>query len=108
MRKIFGWTALVLVAAFLSVFLILPVVTALGAGMSWTYLREVWLHPVYREGLLNGLSIAVIVTCLSFAFALPTAWISVRFRFRGKALLEGMLLAPLILPPFVGALGVQQ
>lgn len=108
MRTILGWSALVLVAAFLSVFLILPVVTALGAGLSWTYLREVWLHPVYREGLLNALTIAVIVTGLSFALALPTAWISVRFRFRGKALLEGMLLAPLILPPFVGALGIQQ
>lgn len=108
MKKFWGWAALVAVAAFLGVFLVLPVGTVLLAGFDIKYLKEVFLSPVYREGLWNGLTIAVVTTTFCFLLALPTAWVGVRYQFRFKGLLEGMLLAPLILPPFVGALGVGQ
>ncbi len=103
-----GRLALALVAASLAVFLVSPLLIALWAGLSGPYLREALLNPVYREGLTNALSIAAVTTMLALAITVPLAWFGARVRFRGKAFAEALLLAPLILPPFVGALGIYQ
>nr|MBA3684305.1 iron ABC transporter permease [Planctomycetota bacterium] len=85
-----------------------PVLSVLGGGATPFWLGEALRHPALRAGLGNALLIATIVTTLCFAIALPLAWIAWRYRFTGRGLAEGLLLAPLILPPFVGALGVFQ
>src|SRR5207249_11876072 len=38
----------------------------------------------------------------------PIAMLSVRYDFRGKSILCTLLLLPLVLPPFVGAIGMRQ
>jgi iron(III) transport system permease protein len=101
-----GWATFGVVSAFLAVFMVAPLVIALRAGLEPVYLREVFLNPVYREGLINSVLLAVNTTALTLAFTVPMAWFGARVRFRGKGLAEALLLAPLILPPFVGALGV--
>lgn len=109
------WLVYGLAFAFFAVFLVLPVATAVTAGFTdphsgaftGAYLREVLINPLYREGLLNALGIAAVTTVLAFAIALPVAWVMARTAFAGKGLAEVMLLAPLILPPFVGALGFE-
>ena len=40
--------------------------------------------------------------------ALPLAFISDRFIFPAKGLLGSVILVPMILPPFVGAIGIKQ
>ncbi len=40
--------------------------------------------------------------------ALPLAWVGNRFEFVGKKLLSALVLVPMVLPPFVGAIGFQQ
>lgn len=94
--------------SFLALFLLLPVGVDVSQGLSITALREAALHPVYRQGLFNALSIAVVTTCIAFVIAVPVAWLAARFRVRGQGLAESALLVPLIMPPFVGALGVFQ
>ncbi|MFZ4723380.1 MAG: ABC transporter permease [Phycisphaerales bacterium] len=76
---------------------------------AWTlhHLRAAIADPVARQGLLNALSIAVCVTLGTLALAMPLAMVSTRFAFRGRALLSGLLLLPMILPPFVGAIGLR-
>lgn len=109
------WAIYVLVFAFFAVFLVLPVATAVTAGFTdphsgaftGAYLREVLINPLYREGLLNALGIAAVTTVLAFTIALPVAWVMARTAFAGKGLAEVLLLAPLVLPPFVGALGFE-
>jgi len=108
MRTVFGWIALLLVAAFLALFLGLPLLTSLAAGLDRGLLGEALAHPVYRQGMANSAAIAALTTVLTMLIALPLAWLGARCRFRGKTLLEALLLAPLILPPFVGAIGVYQ
>lgn len=107
-RGFFAWAGYALVSLFLLLFIAVPVGLVLAGGLSPTYLAEVVRHPLYREGFLNALLIAVTVTTGCFALTLPLAWLAWRFRFAGKGLAEAMLLTPLILPPFVGALGVFQ
>jgi iron(III) transport system permease protein len=109
------WFSYAAVIAFLALFLLLPVVTAVAAGctdpasgdFSSAFLREVLINPLYRAGLGNALGIAAVTTVLAFAIALPAAWLMARHRFAGKGLAEVLLLAPLVLPPFVGALGFE-
>ena len=86
----------------------LPVALVLLAGIDPFYLAEVVRHPLYREGLLNAFLVATVVTSGCVLVTLPLAWLAWRFRFPAKGLAEALLLTPLILPPFVGALGVFQ
>jgi iron(III) transport system permease protein len=64
--------------------------------------------PLYREGLLNSFWLGLATTAIAFAIALPLAFISDRFEFPGKAALASVVLVPMILPPFVGAIGIKQ
>ncbi len=103
-----GWIAYGAVALFLAVFLVAPLAIAMGSGLKASYLIEVFANPVYRQGLLNALTIALVTTAATLSFTVPLAWFGARRRFAGKGLAEALLLAPLVLPPFVGALGVYQ
>lgn len=107
-RGPFAWGGYGLLWLLLLLLVGAPLLLVLGGGLSPFWLREALAHPAHREGLLNALIIAVVVTSLCFLIALPLAFIAWRWRFRGRGLAEALLLAPLILPPFVGALGVFQ
>jgi len=73
-----------------------------------SYVAEVFRNPIYLEGLVNAFLFAVASTVLSVFLALPLAFLSDRFVFPGKSLLSGLVLVPMILPPFVGAIGIKQ
>lgn len=64
--------------------------------------------PLYREGLLNSFWLGIATTVLAFAIGLPLAFLGDRFEFPGKAALASVVLVPMILPPFVGAIGIKQ
>ena len=44
---------------------------------------------------------------LASVFALPLAYLTTRFDFRGAALIQTLGFLPLIMPPFVGAVAMQ-
>ncbi|MEG1980169.1 MAG: ABC transporter permease subunit, partial [Victivallaceae bacterium] len=96
------------VAVFMAVFIILPVYVVVANGLDWNLFAEVFRNPVYREGLFNSALIAVITTLMVFAIALPLALLYDRFDFPLKKYCAFMMMIPMILPPFVGALGFQQ
>lgn len=79
-----------------------------GGGMTFEHVGAVFDDPALRGGLINSLVIAFAVTGLAFAIGLPLAVLNTSFSFRGQALLSALVLAPLVLPPFVGAIGVRQ
>src|SRR6516165_8994108 len=98
--------------AFFGLFFVWPILIVLrGAfldqtgALTFDYLIEVFRNPVYREGFANALKLAAGSTALAFAIAAPLAWISQRLEFPGKGTLSGLLLLPMMLPPFVGAIG---
>jgi len=68
----------------------------------------VFRDPLYREGLANAFALGAASTALSLAIAFPLALIAHRHEFPGKKWLGALILAPMILPPFVGAVGVKQ
>ena len=103
------------VLAFFGLFFVLPIAIAVrGAFLDQTgaltldYVREVFRNPIYLEGFTNALRLAVGSTFFAFAIAAPLAWISERFEFPAKRILSAFLLLPMMLPPFVGAIGLRQ
>ncbi len=102
-------------ALFFGAFLAWPVVQSVqgafvDASGRWTfdYVVEVFRNPVYLEGLWNAFRLAVMSTVLTACLALPLAWAGTRFDFPGKPALLALLLVPMVLPPFVGAIGMKQ
>lgn len=65
-------------------------------------------NPIYREGLWNAFMLGIASTIATLAIALPLAMVGHRYDFFGKPALGVLVLAPMILPPFVGAVGVKQ
>lgn len=76
----------------------------------WTFyhIGAVFENPALRAGLINAFLIAICTTILSLLIALPLAVLNAKFSFPGKGALTAMVLAPMILPPFVGAIGLIQ
>lgn len=114
LRKIGYYGLLSFTFVFFVLFFFLPVfhvlkggITDGSGGFTTFYLMEVFRNPVYSEGLVNAFKIAIATTIVSLLIALPLAWLSDRYDFAGKRLLTGALLLPMILAPFVGALGMQ-
>lgn len=53
-----------------------------------------------------SLLIAFIVTALNVLLAIPAANALVRYSFRGKWLMEAIIFAPIVIPPFVAVMGI--
>ncbi|MDF1850347.1 MAG: iron ABC transporter permease [Verrucomicrobiales bacterium] len=107
---IYGLTAL-----FFALFFVYPIFhtvqeafVSVDGGVTAAYILEIFKNPVYVEGLLNSFYMGLFTTLLCLVIAIPLALISNTWDFRGKEILNSLVLIPLILPPFVGALGVKQ
>ena len=105
----------VAVAAFLAAFLVYPFLHVIKAAFlvdgefTLAHFRTVFLdNPVHRLSLTNSLLLALSTTALTSVVALPLAIIGVRYRFPGKRWVSALLLLPLIMPPFVGAVGIKR
>ena len=71
------------------------------------FIGEVFQNQLYREGLYNSFTIAFWTTLGCLLIALPLAVLFVSFEFPGKTLLNSLVLTPMVLPPFVGAIGIK-
>lgn len=114
MRRMAGsWLVILGVVAFLGFFLAWPIAHVFtgavkdGSTFTLLYVRGLFGNPYQLQALGNSLMIATCVTLGCLAVSLPLAWIFARRSFAGKALWSGLLLIPMILPPFVSAVGMK-
>ncbi len=77
-------------------------------GFTLEFFAAVFHNPIYREGLWNSFVLGITSTFAALAIAFPLALVGHRYDFLGKPALGVLVLAPMILPPFVGAVGVKQ
>lgn len=70
----------------------------------WIYIASPHSHVL--TGLVNSLLVAMAVTLLAFPIGIPAARALGLHRFRGKRLVEFLVLAPLIVPELPVAMGI--
>jgi iron(III) transport system permease protein len=72
------------------------------------YVALVFQSPLYREGFRNALAIALASTLVAATLGVAAAVLLDRFQFPGRRLLAALVPLPLMVPPFVGAMGIKQ
>jgi iron(III) transport system permease protein len=103
-----------LIVLFFALFLIYPMAVLLGQSFfvggkfSLEYFSIILENPFYRECFWNSFLIGAWSTAICLLICIPLAYVFLRFKFPGKALFNTLILVPLILPPFVGAIGLKQ
>ncbi len=104
---------LTFIILFLGLFFVYPMVRSLTQSVFFEgkftlqFITSIFTNSSLRAGLINSLMIGVYTTLVTTAIALPMAWIFIRFSFPGKGIINGLVLVPMVMPPFVGALGMK-
>ena len=102
------------VGAFLAAFLVFPTLYIFSEAFwseghfSLAHFRNIFQNPPIRQSILNSLLLGLTTTAATTLLAVPLAIVAVRYSFRGKGILTGLLLVPMIMPPFVGAVGMRR
>jgi iron(III) transport system permease protein len=111
-----GQIALALaIALFLIVFLAVPVATVAyvaftekGTGVpTLVNFLDFARTDLFVRSFWNSLYVSAMTVVWSSVLALPLAYLTTRFEFRGAALVQTLGFLPLIMPPFVGAVAMQ-
>jgi len=102
------------IAAFLFVFLVWPVLTVIrvavtepDGSLTLSHFGSFFQLSLMRESFANSLYVAGMTVVLATLVAVPLAYITVRFRFRGAILIQTLGVLPLIMPAFMGAAAMQ-
>jgi len=102
------------IAAFLIAFLVVPVASVVytafasgDGGFTFSHVRSFFGISLMRESFWNSLYVAGLSVAVASLIAIPLAYFTVRFRFRGAALIQTLGILPLVMPPFVGAVAMQ-
>ncbi len=111
-----GQIALALaIALFLGVFLLVPVATVVyvaftekgGGGLTLVNFLDFGRTDLFVRSFWNSVYVSAMTVVWASALALPLAYLTTRFEFRGAMLVQTLGFLPLIMPPFVGAVAMQ-
>ncbi len=102
------------IATFLAIFLAAPVASVVytafttGAGSpTLEHVHTFFQISLMRESFWNSLYVAGMSVAFASLIAVPLAYFTVRYRFRGALLVQTLGVLPLVMPPFVGAVALQ-
>jgi len=109
-----AFSIFLLIMMFFSAFLFLPILYVFKGALfvngqfTLLYFFLMFQDAFYIESIINSVKIGIFATLLTSLISIPMALLMVRYDFRGKRILQGLLLVPLVMPPFVGAIGMKQ
>jgi iron(III) transport system permease protein len=111
-----GQIALALaITVFLLMFLVLPVATVIYVAFTekgtstFTLVNfyDFFRTELFMRSLWNSFYVSAMSVLWASVFALPLAYLTTRYAFRGAAIVQTLGFLPLIMPPFVGAVAMQ-
>lgn len=94
------WVLIVL-AALGVVFFVLPLIGLLVRA-PWAEMGSLLSSEVVVDALMLSIVTSTSAVAISVVVGVPLAWVLARAEFRGRALVRGLVLLPLVLPPVVG------
>ena len=102
------------IAALLLIFLIGPILTVVytafsdgEGGFTLSHFLAFAQISLMRESFANSLYVAGTTVFFATLIAIPLAYLTVRFQFRGAVLIQTLGVLPLVMPAFVGAAAMQ-
>lgn len=107
--------AVLLIAAFLLAFLLVPAATVIYVAftekgtstLTLVNFLDFFRNDLFVRSFWNSVYVSTLSVIWATLFALPLAVITTRFNFRGAMLIQTLGFLPLIMPPFVGAVAMQ-
>jgi len=107
------WIAVAL-SIFLFVFLVLPIGKVIYVAFQNPHTGELTLlnfadffnANLFRQSFFNSFYVAGMSVLLATLIAIPLAYYTTRFNFKGAVLIQTLGFVPLIMPPFVGAVAM--
>lgn len=112
--RLLGYGTIFATGCLLFFFLVYPVSIIVSKAFispdGWTleYFELLFSNNIQTSGIWNSLLIGLGTTFFATLLSLPLALISARYDFPGKGIFMGLLLLPMVMPPFVGAIGIQR
>jgi iron(III) transport system permease protein len=76
--------------------------------LTFAYMAMVFKNPLYREGFVNALELALASTFIAGVVGTTAAVLTGRYEFPGRRVFAALVPLPLMVPPFVGAIGIEQ
>ena len=102
------------ISLFFIIFLIYPLLYVfkeafwIEGKFNLTFFKLMVTDPNKRDLVINSFNIGIMVTLITSLVSLPLAYFLTRYRFPGRTWLRSVVLIPMIMPPFVGAIGMQK
>jgi iron(III) transport system permease protein len=105
---------MLVISLFLLIFFVIPVVQVIFVAFldvttgQFTLLnfKDFFNNALFRESFWNSLFVGVMSVILASAYAMPLAYFTSRFEFKGAVIIQSLGIIPLIMPPFVGAVAM--
>ncbi|MBP2232730.1 iron(III) transport system permease protein [Azospirillum agricola] len=107
--------AALLIAAFLLLFLVVPVVQVIfvafqdktTGAFTLVNFADFFQNDLFMRSFWNSFYVSAMSVVVASLLALPLAYLTTRFEFRGAVLIQSLGIIPLIMPPFIGAVAMQ-
>ncbi len=102
-----------LLLGLLSFFILYPILRVLYVAftrdnaLTLTHFLNFFERSLFREALWNSLFAGLMSVIFGTLIALPLAFVTVKYDFKGKILIQSLGILPLVMPPFVGAIAMQ-
>ena len=113
-KNLFLKSTALFIGLFLLIFLAVPIfqvfyVSFLDQNGHFTLLNfyDFFQNALFIESFYNSFYVASMSVVLASVFALPLAYFTSRFNFRGSVIIQSLGFIPLIMPPFVGAVAMK-
>ena len=113
-KNLFLKSTALFIGLFLLIFLAVPIfqvfyVSFLDENGHFTLLNfyDFFQNALFIESFYNSFYVASMSVVLASIFALPLAYFTSRFNFRGSVIIQSLGFIPLIMPPFVGAVAMK-
>ena len=103
-----------LIGAFILIFLVVPVAQVLNfafndkqGNFSFVNFLDFFDNSLFIESFINSFYVSILTVVVSSLFALPLAYWTTKFNFKGSLILYSISFIPLIMPPFVGTVAMK-
>ena len=112
--KVLGYGTVLATLILLFFFLVYPVGLTVSKafigpnGFTFEYFGLLFQNELQTTAIWNSIQLGIATTILATIVALPLSIMTTKYDFPLKGLLSALLLIPMIMPPFVGAIGIQR